>query len=264
MRRSRRSIGTRASVPLAALSAIVALGACGPSGPPTVPSIPPGATSELASPGGTSMIDPASAPARTPVPDFEDWQTINPQAVRLSRDGDALVMELIASVLWFQAERGVLFHTQVTGDFRATATVRTSKSSDPEAAPGRDGTIQLAGLMARSEVPAENYVFIVAGSIGTATGIETKTTTSSDSIYVQRGVGDGDADLLLCRREFTFTLFFRPAGSTDDWTLLSTFERRDLPQTLQVGANIYTDDVPDLLARFEGLTIEPLAESGSC
>jgi hypothetical protein len=244
------------------LATTLALAGCGSmSGPPppSAPSIPPFATSELGSLGAIE-----SAPARTPVPGFEDWSTINPQAVQVTRDGDALVLDLIGPVLWFNAERGVLFHTEVTGDFRATATVRTAKASDPDAAPGRDGTIQLAGLMARTEVPAENYVFIVAGSIGHSTGIETKTTTSSNSIYVQRGVGDGDADLELCREGPTFRLSFRAAGSTDPWQLVSTFERRDLPQTLQVGANIYTDAVPDLVARFDQLRIEELAGGESC
>lgn len=265
MRPPKRSIAALVRVAVMALAATLALVACGRMGgqpPPSVPSIPPGATSVIGSPGMTSAIE--SAAGRTPVPGFEDWSTINLQAVRVSKDDEALVLELIGLVLWFNAERGVLFHTEVTGDFRATATVRTARASDADAAPGRDGTIQLAGLMARTEVPAENYVFIVAGSIGHSTGIETKTTTSSSSIFIQRGVGDGDADLRLCREGPTFRLSFRAAGSTDPWQLVSTFERRDLPETLQVGANIYTDAVPDLAARFDALTIEPLAGDEAC
>ena len=41
-------------------------------------------------------------------------------------------------------------------------------------------------------------------------------------------------------------------------------DRKDMPETLQVGANIYTDGVPDIVARFEHLTIEPLALGAAC
>ena len=205
------------------------------------------------------------APERTPIPGFEDWQVINPQGVRISVEGGALVLDLIGSLLWFNAERGVLVYRDVTGDFRAIATVRTAKASDPSAAPGQDGTVQLAGLMARTEVPAENNVFIVSGSIGMSTGLETKTTTSGRSIYVQRGLPTGgDAELRVCRIGPTFTMWWRHVDSTEDWALMSTFERRDMPQTLQVGASIYTDAVPDLVARFENLKVERLQPGTDC
>ena len=34
--------------------------------------------------------------------------------------------------------------------------------------------------------------------------------------------------------------------------------------TLQVGANIYTDGVPDVVARFENLKIEPIPGGAGC
>jgi len=131
--------------------------------------------------------------------------------------------------------------------------------------PGGDGTVQLAGLMARTEVPAENNVFIVSGSIGTSTGLETKTTESSRSIYIQRGLPTGgDAELRLCRIGSTFLLWWRHVDSGEDWTHMSTLDRKDMPATVQVGANIYTDGVPDIVARFEHLSIEPIPGGGGC
>jgi len=241
---------------IVALAAALSLSACGPDVPSATP-VQPTATN-VASP-------PSPAPTSSPVPGFGDWQLINPQAVHVSVDGGALMLDLVGSALWFNADKGVLFYREVTGDFRATATVRTSKASDPSAPPGQDGTVQLAGLMARTEVPAENYVFIVSGSIGSSTGLETKTTESSRSIYIQRGLPTGgDAELRLCRIGSTFYLWWRHLDSTEDWTHMSTLDRKDMPATLQVGANIYTDGVPDIVARFEGLTIEPLAPGAAC
>jgi len=37
-----------------------------------------------------------------------------------------------------------------------------------------------------------------------------------------------------------------------------------MPATVQVGANIYTAGVPDIVARFEHLTIEPIPGGGGC
>lgn len=241
---------------------VLALAACDPNGGAGSPASSDG-RSPSAAPSQAATGSPA--PARTPIPGYEDWATVNPQAARISLDGDALVLELIGSRLWFNSERGVLLYSEVTGDFVATATVRTARTSDPDAAPGRDGTIQLAGLMARAEIPVENYVFIVTGSIGASNGLETKTTTASRSIWVQRGVGDrGDADLRLCRKGAQLRLSWRLPGSDADWQAISSFDRPDLPATLQVGPNIYTDDVPDITARFEGLTIAPLGDDEAC
>jgi len=229
-------------------------------------------TSE-ASPGYSTGVPSAAAvttnatvvPEQAPLPGFADWQLINPQAVHVAIDHGALVMDLVGSVIWFNADRGVLFYREVTGDFRATATVRTAKTSDPSAPPGQDGSVQLAGLMARTEVPAENSVFIASGGIGQSTGLETKTTESSRSISIQRGLPmSGDAELRLCRIGSTFLLWWRHVDSNEAWTHMSTLDRRDMPPTLQVGANMYTDGVPDITARFEHLTIEPLPPGAGC
>ena len=119
--------------------------------------------------------------------------------------------------------------------------------------------------MARTEVPAENSVFIASGSLGSSTGLETKTTESSRSIYIQRGLPTGgDAELRLCRIGSTFLLWWRHVDSNEDWTHMSTLDRKDMPPTLQVGANIYTDGVPDIVARFENLKIEPIPGGAGC
>jgi hypothetical protein len=45
---------------------------------------------------------------------------------------------------------------------------------------------------------------------------------------------------------------------------MSTLDRKDMPPTLEVGANIYTDARPDIVARFEHLTIERIAAGAAC
>jgi hypothetical protein len=225
----------------------------------------PGQSARPALTSPPSQAVPGTEPPATPVPGFADWLLVNPQAVHVSVDGGALVLDLVRSALWYNDRKGVLFYREVSGDFRATATVRTAKASDPSVPPGQDGTVQLAGLMARTPDPAENYVFIVSGSIGTSTGLETKTTESSNSIYIQRGLPTGgDAELRLCRIGSTFYLWWRHVDTNEDWTHMSTLDRKDMSPTLEVGANIYTDARPDLVARFEHLTIERIAAGDAC
>ena len=60
-------------------------------------------------------------------------------------------------------------------------------------------------------------------------------------------------------------VFYVPNGmSMPYWFPKSEGPLTDMPATLQVGANIYTDGVPDIVARFEGLTVEPLAPGAAC
>ncbi len=201
----------------------------------------------------------------TPIPGFADWQLINAAAVKLSVAGGTLVIDLVGSAAWSEDRQGVLFYREVTGDFRATATVRTSKASDPSAPPGQDGSEQLAGLMARTEVPAENSVFIATGSVGSSTGLAVRTTESSHSISIERGLPTGgDAELRLCRIGSTFLLWWRHVDSNDAWTHMSTLDRKDMPTTLQVGAIMSADGAPDIVARLEGLTVVSIPTGGGC
>lgn len=198
------------------------------------------------------------------IPGFEDWKTINPAFVDIGPTQSGLAMTLTHRALWFQANQGVLFYTVVQGNFRAFATVTTTRTSDSSRTPGGDGTVQLAGLMARAEEPQENYVFIVVGSDASGLSVETKTTKDGQSTFAGPDWPTGDADLQLCRVGSTFTLWKRAAGSGDDWTLAKTIERPDLPASLQVGANIYSDSAPDITALFDGLSIEPLDPGEAC
>jgi hypothetical protein len=245
---------------LVAVAIAVPLAGCGPDLPSGTPAQP-----SASLPASTSSPEPSPVPTSTAIPGFADWQLVNAQAVELSVDGGTLVMKLTRPALWSNDQSGVLFYREVTGDFRATATVRTSRASDPSAPPGQDGTTQLAGLMARAGGQGENSVHIVSGSIGSSTGLETKTTESSHSISIQRGQPTGgDAELQLCRKGSTFYLWWRHVDSAEDWTHMSTLDRRDLPGTLEVGASMYTDGSPDIVARFEGLTIKALAPTEAC
>lgn len=222
-------------------------------------------------PTETATLTPTSAPTNTvapeetSIPGFEDWAVFNSNLVEIKTENGSLILTLKLRALWFMNQRGVLVYKPVSGNFKITADVHTAKNSDPSQPPGGDGSVQLGGLMARDgEGGKENYVFIVVGDDGNGLSIETKNTTDSVSEYHGPEWDASEAELRLCRVGQAFNLYKRHIGSNEDWLLTETLDRPDLPDTLQVGANIYSDSTPDLRVRFDNLRIETVAEEAAC
>jgi hypothetical protein len=46
--------------------------------------------------------------------------------------------------------------------------------------------------------------------------------------------------------------------------IMASFNRPDLPESMQVGVNIYSDSTPDLQVRYENIKIEKLASPAGC
>lgn len=204
-------------------------------------------------------------PTATGIPGFEDWSVLNPQAVAISTENDSLILTLRHRTLWFMTQRGVLVYKPVSGNFKITAEVHAAKNSNPSQTPGGDGTVQLGGLMARNgNGGQENYVFIVIGDDGNGLSIETKNTVDSFSQYEGPSWDAGEAELRLCKFNFIFNLYKRHIAANEAWMLAASLDRSDLPDTLQVGANIYTDNTPDLSVRFDHLRIESISSEADC
>ena len=230
---------------------------------PTVPPVSsPSAPGVATSPGGSGT--PVASAAPSALAGFDGWSVNKPFSVDVGVDDGSLVMTLTHQALWFNADRGVLFSRPVDGDFRITATVRAAKTSAPAAPPGGDGTVQLGGLMARADRTPEDYVFIVVGDDGDGPSIETKSTDDGVSTYDGPLWTSTAGDLRLCRVGSRFTLYKRLPGTSDAWATAVTYDRPDLPGTLQVGANVYSGSAPDLTVRYENLVIERVSTTLDC
>lgn len=240
---------------------VILLAACG--APASIQSAP--TATQTPAPVPTPIPTETAVTTPTAIPGFEDWSVVNPQAVDIQMDSGSLVLTLKHRALWFMTQRGVLFAKPVDGDFKITADVYTAKSSDPARRPGGNGSVQLGGLMARNgNGGRENYVFIVVGDDGNGLSVETKNTLNSESTYEGPSWSAVEAELRLCRVGQTFNLYKRHIGANEPWQLAAAFERPDLPETLQVGVNIYTDNEPDLQIRYENLTIQPISSAADC
>ena len=192
------------------------------------------------------------------------WTVFNDAALDATVEGGSLHLELTAAALWFQASQGTLVHKSVTGDFRVTATVHARKTSSPADPP--DDTIHLGGLMARdpaSDAGMENYVFIVVGFDENDVSVETKSTTNDASDYVGPMWPQTEAELRLCRVGSSFRLYKRPVGGTT-WEEAITYDRPDMPATLQVGPNAYSLTMPDLTVDVDEVTFARVSSVADC
>lgn len=235
-----------------------------------VPVIPTETSLPVPTSAPTDMQTPAptgtSAPMEiTSIPGFEDWSVFNAPVVEIQARDGALLLTLKRRALWFMDQQGVLAYTPVEGDFKITADLYTMKRSNPSQAPGGDGTVQLGGVMARNASGGqENYVFIVVGDDGNGLSVETKNTINDFSEYNGPPWNAASASLRLCRSGQTFQLYKRHTGSDEPWIRAASFERPDLPESLQVGINIYTNSTPDLQIRYENINISSLPSLDAC
>ncbi|HZM21152.1 MAG TPA: hypothetical protein VFC02_05380 [Anaerolineales bacterium] len=242
------------------ISTIVVITSCTAPTQQAIPTV-------TSTPSPTPTLKPTNTivPTATGIPGFEDWSVFNPQAVTISTENDSLILTLRHRSLWFMTQRGVLVYKPVSGNFKITAEVRAAKNSNPSQTPGGDGTVQLGGLMARNgNGGQENYVFVVIGDDGNGLSIETKNTVDSFSNYAGPSWDASEAELRLCRFGSAFKLYKRHLGANEAWIPADSFDRPDLPDTLQVGANIYTDNTPDLSVRFDHLRIESITSEADC
>jgi hypothetical protein len=195
------------------------------------------------------------------------WSTVQPDLVSARvRDG-ALSLTLRGPALWFNASVGVLMFKPVSDNFKATTTVRTRSQSEPDQPPM--AAIRLGGLMARDpasdETQRQNYVHIVVGNGPDGVlAVEHKTTTNNSSVYEAPPWPSSDAQLRICRVGSTYSMYKRPLGSKA-WQLAASYERPDLPETLQVGADVYSPNAPpDLRARWNEITFERVTDPRGC
>jgi len=182
---------------------------------------------------------------QTPVP-------INNGFMEMSLD-DA---ECNLTCVWWVDMNAGLIYKEVTGDFDVITAAYTKQKTNPTQ--DIDRWTQLAGLMARDPASTtsrnENYVFNVAGMRFDNPSVELKSTTDNTSsirAYTDNMSGTA-AELRMVREGTIFSLYSRQIGSSN-WIFRDSFNRPDLPATLQVGliAYVYEAYPGNLLAQFD-------------
>jgi hypothetical protein len=197
------------------------------------------------------------------------WSVLNPQFLGISVSGGQLHLAAVPGQdsVWFATSTKALVYKLVTAsNFKVTTTVFPRKRTDPTQAP--TNALHVGGIMARnpSNAAGENYVFIMMGSNESAVpGVEVKSTTNGSSVFEEPSWPSPlAADLRICRVGSSFQLYKRVPGDAA-WTLAITYDRPDLPQTLQVGPTLnYSGPDDDLTVGFERITFAPITSAADC
>ncbi len=178
-----------------------------------------------------------------------DWQVLNGSLVDVEVSGGALHLEPLAtgaSNIWFDDAEGPLVHKTVTGDFTLKARVRAVDPSAPGQPPAPQ--FRLGGLLVRDPANAPGsldwvHVAFGAGSTAVPVTVEDKSTDESVSDWIPHPAPAAAGWLRIRRAGSLFHTAYRPFGAAA-WIPLRTFDRPDMPATVQVGAMVYSLNAP--------------------
>jgi hypothetical protein len=265
---------------IAATLALATCAACGGSSSTKqidaspAPDARPGTVIDAA-PGTPDAIPEPKGPDAAPISPMSDefnggsldssWNRTRETLLDISVSGGELHLVPNAYSVWYHEEAGAALWKPISGSFKATTSVKARKQSDPSQPVGRE--FQFGGLLAYNPASDSNhnYVFVVVGDRGEyGLQVETKSTINSRSEVNAFNWPSGDAELRLCRVGSKFVLYMRNIGATS-WTEAFSYDRTDLPSSLNVGpfAYAYTSD-PDLRASFARVSIEPVSSADDC
>lgn len=189
------------------------------------------------------------------------WQWYQPELLSWELEGDKLNIQIVKENVWWRNWRGPMFYTYIKGDIDVCVTVQTRKASNPDEYP--DKAYQFGGLILRDPLgdkffTSEHYIFNVVGYRGSKLTIETKSTSDGWSDVEGHDWPTGDAELRIVRKGAIFQLYAR---SMDEyvWQLMRTYDRPDLPETMQLGIIAYAysewSSYHDLKASFTNLSL---------
>ncbi len=178
------------------------------------------------------------------------------------RDGELQVVVSRAETLWYHADHGPALWKGIAGNFKATTSVYSHLEGNPDLDPGG---YQFGGLIAYDPaISPLNYVF---GVVGPRDGmqLEFKTTVDSYSEVAAESWGGAEAELRICRVGDRFNLYARARGSSSWGTPAVSYERPDLPNTLNVGPFAYSlYGFQTMRAHFTHFYIEEVASEADC
>lgn len=192
----------------------------------------------------------------------------NPTSISISNGSLQLTPQ--SQTLWFNAiQTGAMVSKTISGNFVASTSVQVRRRTNFNLAPNQ--TVELAGLMVRNRFTSlENYVFIVLGFDENDLSVEVKTTINDVSSYIGPSRSSTDGELRICRIGENFYLYLK--GTDGAWIAQNhpttgnpVFVRSDLPNSIEVGLNIYANQgTPDVTARFDYLRFYRPVNQADC
>jgi hypothetical protein len=244
-----------ATRPLHCVAALLVTLAGGPAAAPPAAARPaaPAADTSVASAAPANDLAPLTDEFTAPASlagwrqyhEAEGWPNMLRRAEVRPGGAGELYLEPTTSG-WYADFHAPFLYKEVAGDFEVTARVLAEglRGGVPRTAWSLGGLMVRAprAVTAATWTPAgENWLFITAGvadDVGRPV-LETKNTAASRSALRLHPVRAGWVELRVRRAGASFELASRHPG--EDWVVRAQFARPDLPATLQVGINAYSD-----------------------
>ncbi len=195
--------------------------------------------------------------------DLSQWTIEHPQTAAVTMNGEQLVMEPAASTQWYGADEALHINQAVSGDFAMTSLVTVTSLDGGPVVPG--GPYRIGGLMIRNpeSVDVDSYHLGIGNMNTDSMNVTSKSTDDSQSsVGIQDWSGD-TAELRICRVGDTVQGLIRLPGQ--DWSLVDSVTRADLPQTLAAGPIAYAGtDTADLRVTADYVEFMPVATLADC
>lgn len=168
------------------------------------------------------------------------WSVHRPEILTSTIVGGELRIQNSGLAAWFSDGEGQMIYKLVTGDFTVTCLARTEDADNPGLPPPLSW--HLGGLIVRDPASTSgqaNWLHLVVGSAtsGVPIALEDKNTVNSMSILRLTPLTSPEAELRIDRIGSQIDMYYRTA-SVDPWSLVRSFDRPDLPETLQVGMGL--------------------------
>ena len=189
------------------------------------------------------------------------WKWFKPELVDYQFTDKGLIVEPTEESVWWKNKNAASLYHHINGDFDVQVKVLTRKASHQASYPTQDyqfGGIIIRDPSANAILGRENHVFNVVGYRGGGLQIETKNTANGYSQVSGYDWSSGDAELRIDRTGSQFDMYARLPNS-NEWVQVNSFERNDLPDTLEIGLIVYAysngKNRYDLTVTFEHINI---------
>lgn len=205
---------------------------------------------------------------------LQDWKVHNRKHLKTFeiKDGNLIVEPnaKVDRIAWYMDDTGPLIYKQITGDFLAEIQLKVGSVKEPNRAPY--GSFNSAGFVVRdpaSKDGDQNWIMYNFGNQYMGFGREAKTTEGSDSVLsiYDAPSKHNSGKLRVCRVGATFYLYHW-MNNESGWIAeeaAEEFERKDLPQTVDVGMIINASGTPkETRAEFDYIRFGGVVSKDDC
>jgi hypothetical protein len=195
-----------------------------------------------------------------------DWSIHHPEASAVTIEDGDLVMTPNPNTWWYMSDEALQVSKMVTGNFAVTTRMEVTNLAGGPTAPG--APYRIGGVMVRdpASVNGPNTYHIGIGNMNTPQVVTVS--KSTDEGYSEIGTTPWSgtlAEMRICRFGADVQAFIRLPEYEEQWTMVDSHVRGDLPSTVAVGPIAYAGTAePDLVAAADYVHFQSVERIEDC